>query len=72
MSKSDSVEETWQRVRDTVETVVTETERVSEQAKQRVGDPIDDLEQRIESLRESKEAHQPPSSVKNAFEDEYR
>ncbi|WP_187695768.1 hypothetical protein [Haloplanus rubicundus] len=51
MSESDSVDEAVQRVRDTFENVVTETEEMSEQAKQSVEDAIDDLEQRIESLK---------------------
>jgi glutamine synthetase type III len=52
MSESDSVDEAMQRVRDTFESVVNETEEMSEQAKQSVEDAIDDLEQRIESLKE--------------------
>ena len=52
MSESDSVDEAVQRVRDTFDNVVTETEELSEQAKQSVEDAIDDLEQRIESLKD--------------------
>lgn len=52
MSESDNVDEAMQRVRDAFENVVNETEEVSEQARQSVDDAIDDLEQRIESLRE--------------------
>jgi len=51
MSESDSVDEAVQRVRDTFENVVNETEEMSEQAKEGVEDAIDDLEQRIESLK---------------------
>jgi gas vesicle protein len=52
MSGSDNVDDAVQRVRDAFENAVKETEEVSEQARESVEAAIDDLEDRIESLRQ--------------------
>ena len=52
MSDSDTTDEALQRVRDTFETDTEEAEELSETARQEVTDAIDDLEERINELRE--------------------
>jgi archaellum component FlaC len=52
MSDSNTTDEALQRVRDTFETAAEEAEELSEAARQEVTDAIDDLEERINELRE--------------------
>jgi len=52
MSDSDTTDEALQRVRDTFEMAAEETEELSEAARQEVTDAIDNLEERINELRE--------------------
>lgn len=52
MSDSDDVDDAIQRVRDAFANAVQETEELSDKAQAGVEDAIDDLEERIESLRE--------------------
>ncbi|WP_335999780.1 hypothetical protein [Halorientalis halophila] len=50
---SDKTDKALQRVRDTFDTATEEAEQLSESAKQDVTEAIDDLEARIEDLRNS-------------------
>ncbi|WP_172824871.1 YtxH domain-containing protein [Halorientalis sp. IM1011] len=50
---SDKTDDALERVRDAFDSAVEETEQMSESAKQEVRDAIDDLEGRIEGLRNS-------------------
>jgi len=51
MSDSDKTDEALQRVRQTFEDAANEAEEMSEKAQQEVNEAIDNLEKRIEKLR---------------------
>ncbi|MCU4751384.1 hypothetical protein OB919_05220 [Halobacteria archaeon AArc-curdl1] len=51
LTESDDIDTPVQRVRDAFDVAVNEAEELSDQARESVEDAIDDLEQRIESLR---------------------
>ena len=52
MSDSGTTDEALQRVRETFEAAADGAEEMSEKARQEVTDAIDDLEERIDQLRE--------------------
>jgi vacuolar-type H+-ATPase subunit H len=52
MSDSDTTDQAVQRVRDAFEEAANEAEQMSETARQEVTEAIDDLEARIERLRD--------------------
>jgi len=54
MSDSDATDQAVQRVRDAFDEAVNDAEQMSETARREVTEAIDDLEARIDSLRDRK------------------